>query len=382
MRLLHFVTGGFSGATQVAVDLSLAALRTPGYEVMLVLRRKPSTDEKRVAALRAQGLEVRIVSNWLHALTVRELRRIIREFRPDAVFAHGFSDHIWGRQAAVAEGVPRIFQVEHNSRERYTARRLAQSQALMPFTEACIGVSEGVRESLIERGFDAAKCVAVRNGIDLARFPDAIVQPWSAREPAILMASRFARQKDHATLVRALALLAEQGHRPRLYLAGGGKPRLRKRIEAQVARLGLGDQVAFLGNVAQLPERLGATRIFVLSTHWEGLALATMEAMAAGCACVVSDVTGAREVVEPGATGVRVAENDAAGMAAALARLLTDPQEAERLGGNARRQALADFGREHMWQRYRLLLEQGLQALSEPTPDAPGHCPPAAPASS
>ena len=140
--------------------------------------------------------------------------------------------------------------------------------------------------------------------------------------------------------------------------------------------------MAFLGNVAQLPERLGATRIFVLSTHWEGLALATMEAMAAGCACVVSDVTGAREVVEPGATGVRVAENDAAGMAATLARLLTDPQEAERLGGNARRQALADFGREHMWQRYRLLLEQGLQALSEPTPDAPGHCPPAAPASS
>ena len=382
MRLLHFVTGGFSGATQVAVDLSLAALRTPGYEVMLVLRRKPSTDEKRVAALRAQGLEVRIVSNWLHALTVRELRRIIREFRPDAVFAHGFSDHIWGRQAAVAEGVPRIFQVEHNSRERYTARRLAQSQALMPFTEACIGVSEGVRESLVARGFEAAKCVAIRNGIDLARFPESIVQPWPAREPAILMASRFARQKDHATLVRALALLAGQGIKPRLYLAGGGKPRIRRRIEAQVARLGLGAQVAFLGNVAQLPERLGATRIFVLSTHWEGLALATMEAMAAGCACVVSDVTGAREVVEPGATGVRVAENDAAGMAATLARLLTDPQEAERLGGNARRQALADFGREHMWQRYRLLLEQGLQALSEPTPGAPGHCPPAAPASS
>ena len=252
----------------------------------------------------------------------------------------------------------------------------------MPFTEACIGVSEGVRESLIERGFDAAKCVAVRNGIDLARFPDAIVQPWSAREPAILMASRFARQKDHATLVRALALLAEQGHRPRLYLAGGGKPRLRKRIEAQVARLGLGDQVAFLGNVAQLPERLGATRIFVLSTHWEGLAQATMEAMAAGCACVVSDVTGAREVVEPGITGLRVAENDAAGMAAALAQLLTDPQEAERLGAHARRQALADFGREHMWQRYRLLLEQGLRALAETTPGAPAHCAPTAPASS
>ena len=41
MRILHFVTGGFSGATQVAIDLSLAALHTPGYEVLLALRRKP-----------------------------------------------------------------------------------------------------------------------------------------------------------------------------------------------------------------------------------------------------------------------------------------------------------------------------------------------------
>ena len=52
IRILHFVTGGFSGATQVAVDLSLAALHTPGYEVLLVLRRKPSTDERKIDALR------------------------------------------------------------------------------------------------------------------------------------------------------------------------------------------------------------------------------------------------------------------------------------------------------------------------------------------
>lgn len=356
MRILHFVTGGFSGATQVAIDLSLAALKEPGYEVLLVLRRKPSTDEAKIDALRQQGLQVRVVSNWIHAITVWELRKIIRSFKPDAVFAHGFSDHIWGRRAAVAEGVPRIFHVEHNTRERYTARRLKQAQALMPYTEACIGVSEGVRISLIERGFDPTKCIAIPNGIDLKRFPESILKPWNEREPAIMMASRFARQKDHSTLIRAIALLKERGFNPRVYLAGGGKQRLKRQAQALVAELNLQNQIQFLGNVSDLPERLGKLQIFVLSTHWEGMPLALVEGMAAGCACVVSDVIGAREVVEPSITGLRVEANNAAALASSLHSLLKEPEHSQRLGQAAREQAMATYGREHMWNAYRALI--------------------------
>ena len=357
MRILHFVTGGFSGATQVAVDLSLAALRTPGYEVLLVLRRKPSTDEAKIAALRQQGLDVRVVSNWMHVITVWELRKIIRSFKPDAVFAHGFSDHIWGRRAAVAEGVKRIFHVEHNTRERYTARRLAQAQALMPYTEACIGVSEGVRTSLIERGFDPAKCIAIPNGIDLARFPESILKPWSEREPAIIMASRFARQKDHETLIRAMALLKQQGLTPKLYLAGGGKKRLEQKARALVQQLGLQDSVEFLGNVSDLPQRLGSVQIFVLSTHWEGQGLATVEAMAAGCACIATDVPGAREVIEPRVTGLRVPESDPESLAQILRDLLENPTWAAALGVAARNFAFKNYGRERMWDQYQELLQ-------------------------
>ena len=356
MRILHFVTGGFSGATQVAIDLSLAALKEPGYEVLLVLRRKPSTDEAKIEALRQKGLQVRVVSNWMHAITVWELRKIIRSFKPDVVFAHGFSDHIWGRRAAVAEGVPRIFHVEHNTRERYTARRLKQAQDLMPYTEACIGVSEGVRTSLIERGFNPAKCIAIPNGIDLERFPDSILNPWDKREPAIMMASRFARQKDHSTLIRAMAQLKERGVIPRLYLAGGGKQRLKRQAQALVAQLNLQNQIQFLGNVSDLPERLGKLQIFVLSTHWEGMPLALVEGMAAGCACVVSDVIGAREVITPHVTGLKVPENDVEAMTAALLNLLTTPEQAKNLGKSARARACNTYGREHMWSTYHSLL--------------------------
>ena len=357
MRVLHFVTGGFSGATQVAVDLCLAAQAEPGMQTLLVLRRKRNTSAARVQALRDQGLQVRVVSNWLHALTVWELRRIIRDWRPDVVFAHGFSDHIWGRRAAVAEHVPRIFHVEHNSRERYTPTRLRQALALQPHTQASIGVSEGVRTALIERGFAPDKCLAISNGIALERFPDSLLpQRWDAREAAILMASRFARQKDHATLIEALALLRDRGLRPTLYLAGSGSARLRRKAEAQVARLGLDDQVRFLGNVPDLPQRLAATQVFVLATHWEGMPLALVEAMAAGCACVGSDVLGVREVLDHGRTGLLVPHADAPALANALQQLLRDGAQAQRLGQAARQQALASYGREQMWHRYRALL--------------------------
>lgn len=356
-RILHFVTGGFSGATQVAIDLCFAAQQSPDMEVMLVLRRKRSTSEAKVQALRDQGLQVHVVSNWLHAMTVWELRKIIRSWKPDVVFAHGFSDHIWGRRAAVAEGVPRIFHVEHNSRERYTPRRLKQALALAPFTQTSIGVSEGVRTSLVQRGFPADRCVAICNGIDLARFPqDLLPARWEDREAAILMASRFARQKDQATLIRALGLLREQGPAPRLYLAGAGRKLQRAQAERLVNQLGLQDQVHFLGNVSDLPQRLAGTQIFVLSTHWEGMPLALVEGMAAGCACIGSDVLGVREVIDHERNGLLVPESDAHAMATSLKRLLQDPALAQQLGQAARQQAVSAYGREHMWEHYRALL--------------------------
>ena len=363
IKVLHFVTGGFSGATQVAVDLCLAAQNDPGVQTLLVLRRKRNTSAARVQALRAQGLQVQVVSNWLHVLTVWELRKIIRVWQPDVVFAHGFSDHIWGRQAAAAEGVSRIFHVEHSARERYTPRRLRQALALAPHTEASIGVSEGVRSRLIELGFPPQQCLAIPNGIALERFPDA-QQParWADRASTILMASRFARQKDQTTLIEALALLRARGLAPTLDLAGAGSARLKRQSEALVQRLGLQQHVHFLGSVHDLPQRLAATQIFVLSTRWEGMPLALVEAMAAGCACIGTDVVGVREVIEHGHTGLLVPPGDANALADAMETLLQSPATAQALGHAARQRALAEHGRELMWQRYRALLSAGAKA--------------------
>jgi glycosyltransferase involved in cell wall biosynthesis len=350
-RVVHFVTGGFSGATQVAVDLCLSALHGGPFEPVLVLRRKRHTPMDRVEALRAQGLNVHLVSGWWsHLPTIAELATLLRQLRPAALLAHGYPEHLIGRQAGLRAGVPVLIQVEHNSRERYTpwsrwlSRRLAEKSA------ALVGVSEGVRQSLLAQGLPANKTFAIPNGIDLARFQ----ATGGLREPGLVMSARFARQKDHATLIAAMARLASQGLKPRLQLAGLGP--LRTRMQATAAKLGLAEQIVFLGHHADMPGLLRSQALYVLSTHYEGMPLALVEAMAAGCACVASDVTGVRGVIQEGVTGLLVPEGDAQALADAIARLLRDPALAHRLGAAARQRALAEHGLSLMRERYEALI--------------------------
>lgn len=353
-RVLHFVTGGFSGATQVAVDLALAELPSELIEPLLVLRKKRNTDPARVQALRERGLRVLVVPGWSHAATIWALRKLCLEQRPDVLVAHGFPEHLLGRWAGLWAGVRKLVQVEHNTRERYSAWRLWQARWLSRRSAKLVGVSEGVRQRLVELGMPQALTLAIPNGIALDRFVEPL--PFAERELALVMSARFARQKDQLTLIRALGLLKDRGLTPMLRLAGAGKASYRQAAEAEVARLGLVDQVRFLGHHGAMPALLMSTQICVLATHWEGMPLALVEGMAAGCACVASLVPGIEGLLDEGVTGLLVPEADAPALADALNRLLRDPALAARLGAAARERAFAEHGVALMTQRYEALL--------------------------
>lgn len=351
-RILHFVTGGFSGATQVALDLVEAARVSQRTEPLLVLRRKPQTPRSRIETLREQGVPLATVAPWPHALTVWQLVRLCREFRPDVLVAHGFSEHLWGRYAGLIAKVPALVHVEHNSRERYTRWRLAQARWLAQRTARIVGVSEGVRRHLLDLGFPEDRTVAIPNGIRLERFAHADAHPLETREPGIVMSARFARQKDHATLLRAIAVLKDRGLRPPVWLAGSGKRRHLQAAQRLCRTLGLDGQVHFLGHCNDIPGLLMRQRICVLSTHYEGMPLSLVEGMAAGCAVVGTAVPGVRELIEHEETGLLVPHEDPVALAEAIADLLSDLAKAEHLGRRARQAAIERHGLDRMRQRY------------------------------
>jgi glycosyltransferase involved in cell wall biosynthesis len=137
-----------------------------------------------------------------------------------------------------------------------------------------------------------------------------------------------------------------------------GNNRLLQQSQKISANWGLTQHIDFLGHVGNMPELLAKHQIFVLSTHYEGMPLALIEAMASGCACIGTDVVGVREVIAHGVTGLLVPENDAQAMADAIAMLLKDPEKAENLGIAARAAVKQNFTLQVMNDNYTRLLLQ------------------------
>jgi glycosyltransferase involved in cell wall biosynthesis len=128
--------------------------------------------------------------------------------------------------------------------------------------------------------------------------------------------------------------------------------------------------VRFLGYEPRVADLLKSQQIFALSTRWEGMPLALVEAMAAGCACVASLVPGVDGVLEHDRTGLLVPPGDPAALAWALRQLLSDPERAERLANAAREQALEAHGLPLMRYRYEQLFAR-VCGLPEPVPELP-----------
>ncbi|NDY92350.1 glycosyltransferase [Ideonella livida] len=362
--VFHVVAGSFTGSTQVAAQLVRGGLEAGLYQPVLVLSVKPGDDPSRWQALQAQGLTVETVPARSRWATVRAVRRLCLRHRPQVLVAHGFPEHLYARCAGWWAGVPVLMHVEHNSRERYSRWRRALARWLAGRTAWSIGVSEGVRQQLLAMGLAPGRTVTIGNGIDLTRFGAAAGRPLAERQPGLVMAARLVPQKDHATLLQALHLLRrDHGLAPPTWLVGQGTPERLQALRAEVQALGLQDQVQVPGHHDDVPALMAGLRVGVLSTHYEGMPLTLLEAMAAGMAVVGSAVPGVQELLRDGVDGLLVPPRDPAALAAALHRLLTEEALAQRLATAARQRACAEFSWTRTQAEYDRLI---LQSLARP----------------
>lgn len=358
VKVLHFVTGGFSGgATQVALSLVRAAMTSEYTSPLLVLRKKSRGDPARITELQQQGVPLAVVPGWSKIATIWALVKLCQEHQPDVLVAHGFSEHLWGRYAGLLAKVPVLVHVEHNTKERYTAWRLAQSRWLSRRTSAIVGCSEGVKAVLLAQGMPQDRCHAISNGINTTPFQQDVPQ-LTQRAPNIVMVSRFSKQKDHSTLFKALALLKSEGIEPKLLLAGGGKALHRKPLEKLAQTLDIAAQIEFLGVVRNVPELLQQNQLAVLSSHYEGMPLALLEGMAAGCIAIGSAVPGIQEVLNDGVDGFLVSENDAVALASRIKSCLQSAAAFQAVADAGRTRALTEFSRERMNEQYEALFMQ------------------------
>src|SRR5690606_35395203 len=188
-------------------------------------------------------------------------------------------------------------------------------------------VVHGTDPALARTGAGARDAARARLGLDPA-------------VPVVGTVGNFTAKKDQATLLRAVAGLAGGARPPVLVLVGLGP--MEDDLRALAGRLGLAERVLFTGSRDDVPDLLPGFDVFALSSRFEGLPIALLEAMGTGVAPVETRVGGIPEVITDGEDGLLVDAGDPGGLAAALERLLEDGDLRARLGAQARARA-GDF---------------------------------------
>ena len=152
--------------------------------------------------------------------------------------------------------------------------------------------------------------------------------------PLIGTIARLHRQKGVVFLLRAAAAMLAGHPEGRVIVVGGGE--LEDDLRRKARKLDVERRFLLLGERTDALEILSRLDVFVLPSLWEGLPLVLIEAAALGKPIVATSVDGSREIITDGETGLLVPAGDPAALAAAVRRLLGDPDLAVRLGKTAR----------------------------------------------
>jgi phosphatidylinositol alpha-mannosyltransferase len=331
------------GGVQVHVRQLAAELRTRGHRTtILAPGSRPSED----SGVRIVGRPVRLPYRGTVAPISfspgawRRIRSAMRSFQPDLIHAHEPLTPSTSMLAVLAAEAP-VVATFHASLDRSRLMELA-GPALRQVSgriDAAVAVSDAAASFV--RRVVRVPLEIVPNGVDVRAFsePGRPVEGLPAG-PKILWVNRLDPQKGFEIMLRAFERLASEVGDVHLLVAGDGRDRVLLRslpgdLRSRILRLGTIPHEA-------LPRYQAAADVFVSpATGQESFGIVLVEAMAAGVPVVASDIEGYREVVRDGVDGLLVPPNDPNALAAAIRRVLSEPELAAALKTEGRSRAQA-----------------------------------------
>jgi len=288
-----------------------------------------------------------------------KLSAVAREFRPNLIHTQLFGADVYGRLVGAWMRIPVVSTAQASVYEnpepfhRSMKRKLLDRWTARFGVRRMIAVSEFVRRSLVrDLGVPPERIEVIPNSVDPEPF--ARVAPEAVRE----LRQRLELPAEAVVIVTIGKLLPPKGHRialdairmvsrdiPQLCWLVIGDGQCRPELEECVKRFGLKAHVRFLGIRRDIPELLAIGRLFLFpSTSAEGLPMALLEAMAAGCACIGFRAGPVPEVIAHGRSGLVVEPGSPKALAEAIRELVSgDPARLQRMGQEGRQRVDEHF---------------------------------------
>lgn len=336
-RVLQVMAGAAEGGAEAFFVRLVAALARTGLDQRAAIRANP----KRAAALAAANVPAIELpfGGWFDFATKPALRRILATEKPDIAMT-------WMSRAT--DMLPRSSAV-HVARlgGYYDIKHYAHCDHLVANTR-------DIAAYLARAGFPESRIHYLPNFVDaIAAAPvprAALTTPEDV--PLVLAMGRLHRNKAFDILLQALARL----DRAWLWLAGSGPEEAALRTLAQA--LGVAERVRFLGWRDDGPALLAAADLLVCPSRHEPLGNVVIEAWAAGRPVVAAASAGPKQLIVEGVGGLLAPVDDAAALAQAMGRVLSEPNLAQRLIDGGRAAWAAEFTEAKVTAAYRAFFDR------------------------
>lgn len=300
---------GLGGIEQSFLDYCIA-LEMQGNQVTAMVHPKAAVRGRfscGIAAIHNHG-------QWDPIAKFR-IRRRLKKIKPDAVIVHG--NRAATLLTSAARGICPVIGVTHN----YSVKRLAKLDGVFALTE-------DLQKKMLEVGFPKNRIFKVPNMIACPNpVPLTLHQP-----PVIATLGRFVKKKGFDVWIKALAELQKTGQDFRAIIGGKGEEEVD--LKQLVKEHNLSDKVEFKGWVQDKESFFRAADVFCLPSRHEPFGIVLLEAMAYGIPTVSTDSEGPSEVATHGQDALLVPKNDPVAMAAAIQRLITDRELAQKLAAS------------------------------------------------
>ena len=262
---------------------------------------------------------------------IKTIRNICREWKPDIVISF-YNDLCALAAIAVFDlRIPLIYS-ERNDPNRTNQRRSDQiyRKIVENRAEKIVFQTKGAQECYPLKV--QKKSLVILNPLDTDAFP---IHDFSYEKKEIVSVGRLEPQKNQKVLVDAFSMLADEFPDYNLVIYGDGS--LRKELETYIESKGLINRVLLPGAKSEIQDYIKDASLFVLSSDYEGIPNALIEAMAMGLPCVSTDCSpgGAREVIKNGKNGFITPCGDAFALKVAMSKILTNKKVAFQIGKNA-----------------------------------------------
>ena len=328
-----------AGGVQVHVKNLAARLLERGHEVIALTPTTAAPPERWV---RSVGRPVRVSYQGTVApiapLSYRRVRSTLASFRPDVVHVHEPLTPSASMFAALAAKAPVVATV-HAYLDRSIAMELAAPILRRIWGRVTIGVAVSeAAASFLRRILPDAALEIVPNGVDVGAFAGAEPRDGLPSGRRILWVNRLDSQKGFPIALAAFSKVLGDVSDAVLVVVGEGKDREALGLLTESARARIDMRGAAPNE--EVPSYLAACEVFVSpAVRQESFGIALVEAMAAGLPVVATDIPGYREVVSDGVEGLLVPPRDPEALAAAVVRILKEPELAKRLGEAGRERA-------------------------------------------